>query len=148
MAPTTGNPNHPKTAPSTAARMPGSGPATKPPTDPATVASNAKLADFAHAKGQRDKQDERDRAAMKKLPPLPKLPKAGRKAKPSQPCQCGCAEPTRGGRFLPGHDARLHAWCIRVERGLIKLNEVPAPHTEAVKAEVAERRKTGKSAQR
>ncbi len=22
-------------------------------------------------------------------------------------CQCGCGEPTKGGRFKPGHDAKL-----------------------------------------
>lgn len=30
-------------------------------------------------------------------------------AKTPQPCGCGCEGMTKGGRFLPGHDARFHA---------------------------------------
>lgn len=30
-------------------------------------------------------------------------------AKTPQPCGCGCGGMTKGGRFLPGHDARFHA---------------------------------------
>lgn len=55
---------------------------------------------------------------------LPKLPRAPRKPKPAQICQCGCGNQTKGGRFVPGHDARLHAWVLRVQRGVIKLNEI------------------------
>lgn len=29
--------------------------------------------------------------------------------KQPQPCGCGCGGMTKGGRFLPGHDARFHA---------------------------------------
>lgn len=29
--------------------------------------------------------------------------------KQPQPCGCGCGGMTKGGRFLPGHDARYHA---------------------------------------
>jgi hypothetical protein len=36
-------------------------------------------------------------------------PKAVRKAKAGQDCGCGCGGTTKGGRFLPGHDARFHA---------------------------------------
>jgi hypothetical protein len=32
-----------------------------------------------------------------------------RKGPQPQPCLCSCGGLTRGGRFLPGHDARLHA---------------------------------------
>lgn len=28
-------------------------------------------------------------------------------AKTAQDCHCGCGSQTKGGRFLPGHDARL-----------------------------------------
>lgn len=52
------------------------------------------------------------------LPALPKLP-AKRKAKPPQDCACGCGGQTKGGRFIAGHDARLHGYALRVERGLM-----------------------------
>ncbi len=32
-----------------------------------------------------------------------------RKGSRPRPCLCSCGGTTRGGRFLPGHDARLHA---------------------------------------
>jgi hypothetical protein len=48
---------------------------------------------------------------------LPKLKRA-RKPKPPKDCECGCGLQTRGGRFLPGHDARLHGWALRIQRGL------------------------------
>lgn len=72
--------------------------------------------------------------ALSGLPALPALPRLPRKAKTGVACCCGCAQPTRGGRFLPGHDARLHAWLIRVERGLVAADAVPEPHTAAVAA--------------
>lgn len=68
------------------------------------------------------------------LPTLTKLP---RKAKAPRPCECGCAVPTRGGRFLPGHDAILAAWALRVQRGAIA--QAPEPHTEAVADFLAKR---------
>ena len=34
-----------------------------------------------------------------------KTPREGRTARP---CLCSCGGTTKGGRFLPGHDARLH----------------------------------------
>jgi hypothetical protein len=33
-------------------------------------------------------------------------------------CRCGCGGWTRGGRFLPGHDARLKGQLLRAARGL------------------------------
>jgi hypothetical protein len=114
--------------------------------------TDRKLANFAHRKTQLEKAGaraksakstavypptraiKRDAASTHGLPALPKLPKAARKPKPPKPCECGCGGQTRGGRFLPGHDARLHAWALRVERGHMKANEVPAPHTAAVAA--------------
>lgn len=50
--------------------------------------------------------------------PLPPMPRA-RKPRPPQACACGCGGQTRGGRFLPGHDARLAGWAVRLRRGLI-----------------------------
>ena len=40
-----------------------------------------------------------------------------RKGPQPQPCLCSCGGLTRGGRFLPGHDARLHA---ELKRNLAK----------------------------
>lgn len=37
----------------------------------------------------------------------PRKPGAKRVAANPQECQCGCGGMTRGGKFLPGHDARL-----------------------------------------
>lgn len=34
---------------------------------------------------------------------------AAPKAPKGQPCECGCGEQTKGGRFRPGHDAKLHS---------------------------------------
>lgn len=62
------------------------------------------------------------------LPSLPNLPRARRATRPGV-CSCGCAQPTRGGRFLPGHDARLLAWALRVAAGVVAA--LPAPHDAA-----------------
>lgn len=60
------------------------------------------------------------------LPALPKLPSSARprKAKAKQPCACGCETPTTG-TWAPGHDARAKGWALRIERGVMKLSEVP-----------------------
>jgi len=42
-------------------------------------------------------------------PRVAKADKAPRAAKTPQECTCGCKGMTKGGRFLPGHDARYHA---------------------------------------
>lgn len=124
--------------------------------------ANTKLSDFAHRRSQQEKARETaaeasgvssekrktakpQSASLAALPPLPKLPKGPRKSKPSKPCECGCGGMTQGGRFLPGHDARLHGWALRVERGLIKASEVPEPHTAAVKALLAQHKKVTKA---
>ncbi len=77
-------------------------------------------------------------AALPTLPALPKLPKLKRTPKAATtPCGCGCG--TLVARtFAPGHDSRLHAWVIRVERGLVAV--APEPHTSAVVEAVEARR--------
>lgn len=74
-------------------------------------------------------------ASMPELKPtvvqaLPKLKRA-RKAKAPKECACGCGELTKGGRFVPGHDARLYAWMLRVERGVIKIEDIQHPGVRA-----------------
>lgn len=39
-------------------------------------------------------------------------------------CECGCGGPTKN-RFMPGHDSILRAWVLRVERGVMRLDEIP-----------------------
>lgn len=76
------------------------------------------------------------------LPALPKMPRA-RKPKPAQACGCGCGEMTRGGRFLPGHDARLHGWALRLERGLVKAADIPEGERKAAQAYLRAAEKAG-----
>lgn len=67
------------------------------------------------------------------LPALPRLPRT-RKPKTPKDCECGCGGQTKGGRFVPGHDARLHGWAVRVERKVCELKDVePAGTREAVR---------------
>lgn len=70
------------------------------------------------------------------VPALPKLPKSARK---QVPCECGCGA-TTGRRFAPGHDAKVLAWTLRVERGLVELAATGC-HKPAVEALLAHRAK-------
>lgn len=71
------------------------------------------------------------------LPALPKLPRK-RKAKEPKQCACGCGGMTKGGRFIAGHDSRLKGWLLRVERGLVKIADIPtAGERAAVEAHLA-----------
>lgn len=75
-------------------------------------------------------------STLKALPKLPSLPKL--KAKVNY-CECGCRGLT-GNRFVPGHDARLKGWQIRITRTdangdtLVQWNEIPSGEREAVAA--------------
>ncbi len=81
---------------------------------------------------------------MANLPSLPPLPGKGR-AKAPQKCGCGCGDLTRGGRFLPGHDAIRLAWAIRLERGIVTAADIPHDGIrKAATAFVAERAKAAK----
>lgn len=49
---------------------------------------------------------------------LPNLPRLKRAPKPKiNDCACGCGEKTAR-RFAPGHDSRLHARVLRIQRGV------------------------------
>jgi len=39
-------------------------------------------------------------------------------------CACGCGQPTKGGTFLPGHDAKLRAAIEESVGGLLPLNQL------------------------
>lgn len=47
-------------------------------------------------------------------------------------CACGCGETTAGGRFLPGHDAKLKSQLLAVSRS----DEAPAPERKKAKAKL------------
>ena len=50
-------------------------------------------------------------------------------------CECGCGGPTKS-RFMPGHDTILRAWVLRVERRVIRLDEIPHDGIRAAVARV------------
>lgn len=81
------------------------------------------------------KAAKQDKAAMPELPALPSLP---RKGKAPRKCECGCQQLTRGGRFVPGHDAKVLAWAIRVERGVVNIEDTGC-HRAAVERLIAKR---------
>lgn len=79
------------------------------------------------------------------LPALPKMAKsATRKAKTLKACMCGCGGTTYS-KFTPGHDSRLNALVLRVERGLLKLEDpaILPGQRPVVKAEIAKRKAAG-----
>lgn len=56
---------------------------------------------------------------------MPSLPKSNRKNRPVVPCKCGCGMGTKS-TWFPGHDGRATGWAVRVERGQLGLDDVPA----------------------
>jgi hypothetical protein len=56
-------------------------------------------------------------------PALPRMPKA-RKAKAMHVCACGCGRMTKG-TWFPGDDGRATGWAVRIEKGLMTLEQVP-----------------------
>lgn len=64
------------------------------------------------------------------MPPLPKMQSAARanterKAKPERDCACGCGTKTKS-EWAPGHDARAKGWALRIQRGILTIDQVPA----------------------
>lgn len=78
------------------------------------------------------------------LPALPKLPKSARKARALKQCVCGCGSTTHA-RYAPGHDSRIHALVLRVERGVMQLTDAAIlPGQRPVIAKrIAERKASG-----
>lgn len=71
---------------------------------PAQIEREAAISARAEAQAQA-------RMEARRMAEAPKVKKerAPRVAKEPQECGCGCGGMTKGGRFLPGHDARFHA---------------------------------------
>ena len=56
---------------------------------------------------------------------MPALPKLGKSGKAPHACLCGCGRMTKG-TWFPGDDGRATGWAVRIERGILTLDEVPA----------------------
>lgn len=96
---------------------------TRPP-----VKSAAQLEREEHARqlgleavAVREAREARQRKERRMTDTTTKTPKA---AKAPRDCSCGCGGQTKGGRFIPGHDARYHG---RIR----KLEAAGMPHAEA-----------------
>jgi hypothetical protein len=61
------------------------------------------------------------------------LPPSQARLREPRVCECGCGGATQR-RFVPGHDSILRAWVMRVERGVIGLDEIPH---DGIRASVA-----------
>lgn len=59
--------------------------------------------------GPKVKAEKTTAAPKVKAPPKVKAERKPKAAKAGQICGCGCKGTTKGGRFLPGHDARFHS---------------------------------------
>ncbi len=79
------------------------------------------------------------KAAVEKLKGTKKPAKAAAAKKPkvekvAAPCHCGCggmASSKLG--FLMGHDARVHGWAKKVQRGDLKIADIPTKNLDVLK---------------
>lgn len=78
---------------------------------------------------------------MPAMPAMPSMRKGSNR--PTRPCACGCGQPTKA-TWHPGHDGRATGWAIRIERGIIKMGEIPA-NERAGAAIMTERRAKAKA---
>jgi len=47
-----------------------------------------------------------------------------------QECGCGCQEMTKGGKFIPGHDAKLYRAILKhIDGDVLDLKAIVAAHT-------------------
>ena len=72
---------------------------------------------------------------MTKMIAMPPMPTA-KKNKPSRPCACGCGQATKS-IWASGHDGRATGWAIRVKRGYMTLDEVPANERQGAEIMIA-----------
>ncbi len=75
---------------------------------------------------------------MATLTAMPSMPKS-KKNKPTHDCKCGCGQPTKS-TWFPGHDGRATGWAVRIERGIIDLNGVPANERKGAEFMLAKRK--------
>lgn len=91
------------------------------PSQTASAAAAAREERAAAARAKRDayeaeKAAEAKAEAARRAAPTPRTPRP-RPTAGGQPCRCKCGGTTKGGRFLPGHDARFHAAEKRIAAG-------------------------------
>lgn len=102
----------------------------------AVEAENAGIDLAAEAEAAPAAAPSADKAAVAKLKATPKKGEAkvakAKKLPSTQNCLCGCQLET-GGKFRPGHDARVKGWLKEVEMGKKKLSELPEPVQAVVK---------------
>lgn len=78
------------------------------PTKPTVVYDDSHAQRLAQRTAERTAAWEENRRKHMATDTKEKAPRAA-KVKEPQACLCGCGGSTKGGRFLPGHDARYHA---------------------------------------
>ena len=71
---------------------------------------------------------------------LPAMPRSGKRNRAIVPCACGCGLGTKS-TWHPGHDGRATGWAVRVERGIMKIEEVPANERKGAEIMLARRAK-------
>jgi hypothetical protein len=62
--------------------------------------------------------------------PFGPAPKTVSKNDRSRPCACGCVQLTRGGTWIPGHDARLPGLVMQAVKGEIQLTDEQREHAD------------------
>lgn len=122
------------------ATAPGTGKGRKPKPEPTGEGKSEQMQAIAESNGEAVTK----LAMSGALPKLPAIKRANRtsKPKPTKPCMCGCETPTKGD-WAPGHDSRAKGWAIRVERGIVKLSEVPANEQAGAKFMLKARKEEG-----
>ena len=68
-----------------------------------------------------DMNEEKAKKRTEEQAAKPPRVKAEKKVRP---CACGCGGQTTG-FFVPGHDARFKGWLLKVERGQMKVSDLP-----------------------
>lgn len=91
----------------------------------AALSAHSKVVNMKEAQMKSEAKKAATKAAKPRrdLPSLPALPKTrSRKEKPLKPCECGCGGQTKS-KYAPGHDSYMRGAALRVERGLMTLDD-------------------------
>ena len=81
---------------------------------------------------------EETMATTKKAVPAKKaapVKKAAKAEVVQSPCKCGCGTMVNK-NYAPGHDARVHGWAKKIQRGDMKFSEIPAIAQNFLKKEL------------